>query len=148
MYVNVFNFFFVSLVSILVHICVLMRFTQRDCIYSLNQNYIKVNVKQVKTLWFDLSQILSIKLTFGILKDRQSSYVAYIHAINLSLYRTGENSRYGKKKWATSWSRGGPGWRMWKVKFRTINRAMFPHFVSIYFKTLRCLSVYVCWLNP
>lgn len=148
MYVNVFNFFLVSLVSILVHICVLMRFTQRDCTYSLNQNYIKVNVKQVKTLWFDLSQILSIKLTFGILKDKQSSYVAYIHAINLSLYRTGENSRYGKRKWATSWSRGGPGWRMWKVKFRTINRAMFPHFVSIYFKTLRCLSVYVCWLNP
>lgn len=138
----------VSLVNILVHICVLMRFTQRDCTYSLNQNYIKVNVKQVKTLWFDFSQILSIKLTFGILKDKQSSYVAYIHAINLSLYRTGENSRYGKKKWATSWSRGGPGWRMWKVKFRTLNRAMFPHFVSINFKTLRCLSVYVCGLNP
>lgn len=139
----------VPLVNILVHICVLMRFTQRDCTYSLNQNYIKVNVKQDKTLWFDFSQILSIKLTFGILKDKQSSYVAYIHAIiNLSLYRTGENSRYGKRKWATSWSRGGPGWRMWKVKFRTINRAMFPHFVSIYFKTLRCLSVYVCWLNP
>lgn len=148
MYVNVFKAFCFISQHTCTYLCIYEIHTERLCKYSLNKNYIKVNVIQVKTLWFDLSQILSIKLTFGILKDKQSSYVAYIHAINLSLYRTGENSRYGKRKWATSWSRGGPGWRMWKVKFRTINRAMFPHFVSIYFKTLRCLSVYVCWLNP
>lgn len=151
MYVNVFKAFCFISQHTCTYLCIYEIHRERLCKYSLNKNYIKVNVIQVKTLWFDLSQILSIKLTFGILKDKQSSYVAYmyIHAIiNLSLYRTGENSRYGKRKWATSWSRGGPGWRMWKVKFRTINRAMFPHFVSIYFKTLRCLSVYVCWLNP
>lgn len=134
-------------VDILIHIFVSMKFTRKDSTYKI-KIYIKVNVKQVETLWFDFSHILSIILTFRILKDKQNSYVAYFHAINLSFNRTGENSKYGKKKWATSWSRGGPGWRMWKVKVRTINRVMFPHFVSIYFKTLRCLSVFVCWLNP
>lgn len=50
MFVNVFKAFCFISQHTCTYLCIYEIHTERLCTYSLNQNYIKVNVKQVKTL--------------------------------------------------------------------------------------------------